>query len=169
MIITVHGEDFGTAREALESLYADLPLPDDHHLHSASDEDLIEILGNSADWSPFDVAKAKQMAADRQIDPEKVEQEQIESLARKQTGKPASPILLVATPILILVAVFTGHPLIWAMAIGIASSICFMREKSPQGNFYTFNAKSRKAGKLLFFAALGLLLFSIALRVFSNV
>src|SRR6056297_1757683 len=56
VIISVAKQDHRAAIAALEQALLEIELPDNHFLHDASDEELVEVVGQASEWSPFDVA-----------------------------------------------------------------------------------------------------------------
>lgn len=150
VIISVRRDDYLAARSAMEEAIPTIDLPDDHYLLTSSDEELIEILGKPGEWSPLDVAHARRLAKDRGIDEVDIEKKKNERMERLQRGKSASNTLLFFGWLFSVLGVLIGLGLI---GVGIAWSLCFMKEKTPEGEFFTFDARSREIGKSMFFVA----------------
>jgi hypothetical protein len=154
VIISVRSVDYEAARTAMEEDFLKVDLPDDHYLLTSSDHELAEILGKPSEWSPFDVAHARRLALERGVDLEQIESQKRHRLEKLKRGKPASRKLLLAGWIFSALGGFFG--------VGIAWSICYMKEKTPEGEFYTYDARSRDIGKgMLFFSILVLCLAAL--------
>ena len=138
VIISVRKEQHRAARAALEEEFLKVELPADHFLHGATDEELIEVVGQEDDWSPFDVAHASRLIRERGIDFEKIERERIQYIEKLKKGKPAPRVLIVAGWLFTLLGGLFG--------LGIAWSLCTMKEKTSYGTFFTYDAKSRAIG-----------------------
>ena len=139
VIFSVRRSDFSAARSAMENEFLSDALPDDYYLLTFSDEELAEILGKPSEWSAFDVAHARKMAEARGIDEAQVIKKREERIKILQQGKPASRTLL-----------FFGwlfSALGGLIGLGIAWSICHMKEKTPEGEYYTYDARSREIGR----------------------
>ena len=139
VVIRVPAEVYDEARQALESEYINVALPDDHYLLSSTDDEIIEIVGNASDWNAFDVAHARKIMVERNLDAGDVDIQKSLSLARLKEGKKA-PFKLIA-----MGWIFTA--LGGLIGLGIAWSLCTMKEKTPHGEFYTYDEASRKIGK----------------------
>jgi hypothetical protein len=154
IILSVPASRHPEARAILEARYVGIPLPADHHLHSASDDDLIEILSHETEWDPYDVAHARRIARARNIDQDFIQHIASQRLAHLREGKQASRLLVIGG---VLLAIFGawGMPLLSAMALGIGWSLAAMKENRPEGRFPTYDAPSRRTGKgICIFAAL---------------
>ena len=142
LIISVRRLDFSAAREAMEEEYLKIELPSDHYLLSSSDEEIAEILGQSTEWGPFDVAHARKLAEERGIDPIEIQKKKDERMDKLRQGKPVSRVLILLGWLFSVLGGIVG--------IGIAWSICYMKEKTPEGDFYTYDERSRELGKPMF-------------------
>ena len=139
VIIKVRRRDFERARSALEDDLALSSLPDDHYLHDFSDKELIELLVDQESWSAYDVAHAKRLARDRQLDLDQVKKEIQVLEEKKREGKSATKGLLA----LGWATVFAGG----LIGVGIGWSLAYMEEKTPSGNYPTYNEQTRETGK----------------------
>ncbi|MCB1228593.1 MAG: hypothetical protein KDK99_22510 [Verrucomicrobiales bacterium] len=160
VIISVRRADFSAARAAMEEEYLKVDLPSDHYLLTSPDEELAEILGKPVEWSPFDVAHARKLAEARGIEPADIERQSEERAKRLKQGKPASGSLLFFGWLFSVLGGLIG--------LGIAWSICFMKEKSPEGDFFTYDEKSREIAKPMFILACVMTGLALILR-FSNI
>ena len=142
VIISVRRLDFSAAREAMEEEYLKVELPSDHYLLSSSDDELAEILGKETEWGPFDVAHARKLAEVRGIDPVEIQKKNDERIEKLRQGKPASRSLILLGWIFSILGGVIG--------IGIAWSICYMKEKTPEGDFYTYDERSRRMAMPMF-------------------
>ena len=152
VIFSVAAEDYPKARDLLEATYLDDPLPDDHHLLTASDDDLIEILAHESEWSAFDVAHARKMAEARGLDPAEVQREREQSLRLKQEGKQASRFLVLGGFVCCIIA-GCGFLLFGIAGVGIGWSLVSMKDKTPEGVFPTYDEASRKVGVIMIWFA----------------
>ncbi|MGJ8657327.1 MAG: hypothetical protein ACSHX6_12840 [Akkermansiaceae bacterium] len=145
VIISVRREDFVAARSVLEEEYSEYDLPDDHYLLNSSDEDLAEILANPSDWNAFDVVHARRLAEEQGVNITDIKQQKEKRLQKLKQGKPVSKALLFCGWIF---AIFGGLVFYFGnlVGIGIACSICYMKEQTLDGEFYTYDAGSRDLG-----------------------
>ena len=160
VIISVRRDDFPAARAAMEVEFLKVDLPSDHYLLTFSDEELAEILGKPSEWSPFDVAHARKLAEAREIDPEDIKRQSEERVERLRRGKPASGTLLFFGWLFTVLGGLIG--------IGIAWSICSMKEKTPEGEFFTYDERSREIGKPMLLLACVMTGFAVLFR-FSSI
>lgn len=149
--ITVHEGDYQQAREALESVYAKTKLPPGHFLLSATDEDVLEVLGSPSEWSPFDVAHARIIARERGIKETEIQAVHEVRLAGPRHGRKAPRTLIIygyvsallggLNPIGVL-GVLGGVSAFYA---GLA--LLTSKERTPDGEFYRYDEASRLAGR----------------------
>lgn len=78
----------------LESVYLKTDLPENHYLTTSTNEELVEVVAHSSEWSPFDVAHARRLIGERGIDLKKVDQKRAEHLRQLRQGRPASKQLI---------------------------------------------------------------------------
>jgi hypothetical protein len=149
LILTVAREDYTTVSAALEQAFSASELPDDHFLRTASDDEVLAILASPGEWSPFDVAHARKLASQRNLDPAILTVRQAERREALERGKSAPHWLL----ILGWASAFLGG----VIGIGIGYSLANMREKTPDGDFYTYDEVSRRIGRRLLFFSLFML------------
>ena len=135
VIVSVRKADYAAARAAMEEEFLSADLPPDHYLLGFSDDELVEVLGKADEWSPHDVAHARRLAAARGIDESAVRLRAEEKVQSRRNGKPASRALLIAGWIFSLLGGLIG--------LGIAWSICYMKDKTPEGEFFTYDERSR--------------------------
>lgn len=164
VIFSVSASDFPRAREVLEQSYLDHPLPGDHHLLTASEDDLIEILAHENEWSAFDVAHARRLARDRGLDLAKVEREREQSLRLKREGKQASRFLTMGGMLCCILA-GCGFFLFGIAGLGIGWSLVSMRDKTPEGVFPTYDEPSRKSGWVMIWFAIGASVLGLVTRI----
>jgi len=138
VLIRVSEENYAAARTALEEDSLRSPLPENHYLLSATDEELADVVGSASDWSPFDVAHARRLMAERGIDPTMIQEKKEARMRQLQSGKPASTFLLALGWISTITSGVIG--------LGIGWSLCYMKETTPEGEFYTYDEGSRKQG-----------------------
>lgn len=160
VIVSIPRSEYERARAALEQHYLRIPIPDDHHLRSADEDDLVEMLSHENEWSPFDVAHARRLARERGLDTERIRELAAERLRRLQEGKQASRLLVLAGFGLGILGA-CGFPFFSIASIGIAWSLVTMKKKSPEGVFPYFDRPSRKTGNVMLWFSLGALLVGI--------
>ena len=156
ILIAVRESDFESARSILEASYLSTPIPDDHYLITASNEDLAEILATPDEWSPFDVVHARSMMSKRGIDLELIEEKKQKRIEALKSGKPASNWLIWGG----WAGALTGG----LIGVGIAWSLTSMKEKTPEGEFYTYDDRSREIGKKMMSVSIVVLLLLVFLR-----
>ena len=138
ILVVVEESDFDSARELMERSYLSTPIPAGHFLEKVTDEDLVEIVGEQEDWSPFDVVHAKRLIKERGLDLELIEEKRVQRINRLKNGKRASKMLLC----LGWLAAISGG----LAGILIAWSLVSMKEKTSAGEFYAFDEYSRNVG-----------------------
>lgn len=94
VILSVAEGDYRVAREKLEAAYGNESLPEGHFLNHASNEDIAAILAEADEWSPFDVAQARNLQNERSIPP-RPEQELEAKLAVDHSTAISAPRWLV--------------------------------------------------------------------------
>lgn len=171
VIISVRREDYAAARAVLEEEYSKFDLPDGHYLLSSSDEELAEILAKSSEWNAFDVAHARRLAVERDIDSESIEKKKEERIQKLKEGKPASKKLLLTGWIFSFTTLlgWVGG-LLWLsglIGIGVAWSLCYMKEKTPDGDYYTYDFKTREFGKPMLFLSNVTMLVGVVIWLIS--
>ena len=150
LLLSVWQADYERACAVLEDNFLSVPIPDGHFLNDASDEELVEIVGNADDWSHFDVAHAKKIIEEREISRDAVELMRIARVEKLKKGKPASKWLL----LLGWAGALTGG----LVGIGIAWSLTTMRDTTNTGEYYTYDESSREKGRRM---------MSVSLAVFA--
>lgn len=145
VIVRVPQKEYDAARAAMESAYLKTPLPENHYLLTSTDEELAEIVGQSSEWSAFDVAHARRLIGERGIATDRIEEKRAAHLRQLQLGKAASKKLI----LLGCVSSILGG----VIGFGIGWSLCYMKEKTPDGEFFTYHEKSRSAGEMMMMAA----------------
>lgn len=143
VIISVQRSDYQRANAALENAALKTPLPDDHHLLSASNEELMEVMQHPDTWSCYDVAHARKLLSDKGIT---VRQEDIDAT------KAAKSAALEAGQEVSL----SRLALAWVISVlfplgGLCAGILFSRkkEKTPYGVYYTYKRSIRIQGLLM--------------------
>lgn len=159
VIISVRRADFSAARAAMEEEHLKVELPADYYLLKFTDEELAEVLGKPSEWSPFDVAHARKLAGERGVDPAAIERQSAERMSVLRQGKPASGTLLFFGW---LFSVLGG-----VIGLGIAWSICSMKEKTHEGEFFTYDEQSRGIGKRMLLLACVMTGLALLLRLSS--
>mgnify|MGYP000055057660 FL=1 len=163
VIISVRKEDYAAARAVLEEEYSKYDLPDDHYLLNSSDEELADILAKPSEWNAYDVVHARRISKERGLDPALIEKKKAERIRKLKEGKPASKKLQAggwAASILGCMIILGG-----LAGVGIGLSLCLMKEKTPDGDFHTYDAKTRKIGGFIMVFAIVMTLLGIFLRV----
>ena len=158
IIISIAPEDYPRARETVEAEALLVELPKNHHLHSASPDELQEILREADDWSPFDVAHARRILEEKGItleDPEDLAKIRIEILKK---GKRAPLTLFALSAILPILGIITSITLLSIIGCGIALSVTFMKSKTLEGRYPTYDRRSRNLGLLFSILATGIAL-----------
>jgi hypothetical protein len=151
LFITVREADFLHAREVLETAYAKTKLPPGHFLLSATDEDLIEVLGSPSEWSAIDVAHVRKMVKERGIEELVIQARREVQHAGLAHGRKAPKTLIIYGYVSALLSglnaigtlcVFGG-----VSAVLIGYSLLYSKERTPEGEFHRFDEKSRRSGK----------------------
>lgn len=157
VIVSVSRNLYAAARAAMEAAYVKIDLPENHYLLTSSDEELIEIVGQSSEWSAFDVAHARLLIGKRGIDLKKVEDQKTEHLHRLQRGRRASKQLIFFGWLFSILGGLIGF--------GIAWSLSHMKEKTPHGEFFTYDEESRVVGRKMLRLAMAVIAAATVLRL----
>ncbi len=145
------------ARAATEREHLKIDLPADHYLLSSTDAELVEIVAHSSEWSGFDVAHARRLISQRGIDLKQIEDKVAEHIHRLRQGKPASERLIVFGWVFSFLGGLIG--------VGIGWSLASMKEKTPYGEFFTYDEKSRAIGGRMLKVAGTVLAAAVVLRM----
>lgn len=143
VIISVKRSDYAQANAALEEAALQTPLPEDHHLLRASDDELLEIIQHPGEWSCYDVAHSRKLLSDKGISVSKEELDAINSQKRAslEAGQGVSKSRLLFAWIISILFPFGG------LFAGILFSN--KKEKTPLGVFYTYKRSIRIQGLLM--------------------
>lgn len=126
-------------RAAREREYLKTDLPAHHYLLTSTNEELVEILAHPSAWCGFDVAHAKRLISERGIDMKKVEERKAAHIHQLRRGRCASKKLIFFGWVFSILGGLIG--------LGIAWSLVYMKEKTPHGEFFTYDDKSRAIGR----------------------
>ncbi len=157
LMVCVPQSLYGAARAALESTYLKIALPEDHYLVASTDEELVEIVGQSSEWGAFDVAHARRLISERGIATIRIEDKRAEYLRQLRLGKRASKKLIFFGWVFLFLGGLIG--------LGIAWSLCYMKEKTPDGEFFTYDEKSRVVGRMMLTLAAAVIAAAVVLRL----
>ena len=157
-IINVARADYEPARAAMEAEFCEMDLPEGYHLLSASDDELIEIVGQSTEWSAYDVAHAKRLIAERGVDLAEADEKKTELIEQLKAGKPAPPAMIP----LGWICTFAGG----LIGIGIAWTLCTAKERTPHGDFFTYDEESRNTGKAMRLVGIAVLAIVLGIGFF---
>ena len=136
--VMVRRDDFRKAKAILQESYSDYELPEGHYLLTSSDDELVEILSHRDSWSAFDVAQAERLAGERGLDLNKVREAEKERLILLKKGKRAPEWLIVFGWLGAIGGGFVGMAIAWSLRT--------MKEKTPDGDFFSYDEDSRKVG-----------------------
>ncbi|MES2921346.1 MAG: hypothetical protein V4819_07360 [Verrucomicrobiota bacterium] len=156
-IVSVRAGDYDAARAAMEKVYLGTDLPEDHYLRDSSDDELAEVVGQASLWSAFDVAHARRLLEERGVEPTKIAAKKDARLDQLRTGKQASGYLLFFGWLFTLLGGLIG--------LGIAWSLCHLKERTPEGEFYTYDAASRGEGRPMLIVASSIVGIEVVLRI----
>lgn len=147
------------ARAEMEKEHLKINLPENHYLLGSTDEELVEIVAHSSEWSGFDVAHARRLISQRGIDLKKVMDKRAEHIDQLRRGKRASKRLIVFGWIFSFLGGLIG--------VGIAWSLVSMKEKTPDGEFFSFDEESRVVGGRMLKISVTVVAVEIVLRFAS--
>ena len=146
IIISVAPADYPKARASLEADALLIALPEDHHLRTATPDELRDILKEADDWSPFDVAHSKRLLEEMGVEMKAPEDLAAERFLSLKKGKEAPISILLLSVILPVLGVISTITLLSVIGCGIALSIALMKTKTLEGRFHTYNKRSRSRG-----------------------
>jgi len=139
VIINVSRKDYAMARAAMEGEDLKTELPANHYLLTSTDDELVEIVAHASEWSAFDVAHARRLISQRGVDLKKVEDKKAERLRQLRQGQRASKKLIFFGWVFSVLGGLIG--------LGIGWSLAHMKDKTPEGEFFTYDEESRIIGK----------------------
>ncbi|HUR45840.1 MAG TPA: DUF3784 domain-containing protein [Candidatus Saccharimonadales bacterium] len=148
------------SRAARELEYLKTDLSADHYLLTSTDQELVEILAHPTDWCGYDVAHARQLAVQRGIDLGQVAAKKTEHLQQLRRGQHASKQLIIFGWIFSFLGGVVG--------LGIAWTLASMKEKTPHGEFFTYDEESRAIGRAMLKFAVVMFGIGVFLRVAST-
>ena len=157
VIVSVPRNLYEAARAAMESESLKIELPDNHHLLTSTDEELVEIVAKASEWSAFDVAHARRLIGQRGIDFKKIEDKRVEHLGQLRQGQRASKTLIFFGWVFSVLGCLIG--------VGIAWSLAYMKEKTPHGDFFTYDEESRAVGRKMLKVGGTILAIEIVVRL----
>ena len=146
--ILIPSEHWEAARNLYQAYLQAYELPETHFLHTATDEDLIQVLAEPDQWMGFDVAFARYTARQRGMHVEAILRDRVAALRQ---GVPASPLMLTAG--------WLVSPTL--LCLPIALSLAFKKVHTTHGEFYAYNKRSRDHGICMLIAQLCLLAAAI--------
>ena len=149
MLVMVPWTEVKAARAALEASFAETELPGDHFLHSSTDEELLEILAVPLEWDPFVVVHARRLAAGRGLQPAATEAKAAEVMEALSLGKPAARWQVILGWVSVLLGGLVG--------ILIGASLAFSKERHPEGEYPTYDARTRQMGEWMIWCGVGML------------
>ncbi len=161
VIISVIARDYDKAQSVLEEDALESPLPDDHHLHHASDDELLEVVLLPDEWNSFDVAHARNILRKKGLslsekDLLSLKQIKIRDLEK---GEGAAFYVLILGWFTSLLAPF--------IALFIGLHLFRNKNQSPLGSFHTYTLKTRIQGALISFISATILVLVISSLVYS--
>jgi hypothetical protein len=156
-IINIEVSDLEAARAVLEEDSLKVDLPKDHYLLQSSEEELIEIVTHSSEWSPFDVAHARNLLEKNGVNTAELAEQQAVRIAGLKLGKPASKGLVFFGW---LFAVLGG-----VIGIVIGYSLSKTKDKSADGEFYRYDEDSRAWGEKILKVGVGVALVCLVIRL----
>lgn len=150
MMVMVSRTNLQAARSALEGSFSETELPADHFLHTAPDEEILEILSAPADWDPFVVVHARRLAVERDIKPAEITVKSAEQIQALEAGRPAAQWHLVLGWVSVALGGIIG--------MGIGYSLAYMKEVHAEGEFYTYDARTRELGRWMMWSGVAMLI-----------
>jgi hypothetical protein len=148
------------SRAEREREYLKTDLPADHYLLMSTEQELVEILARPNEWCGFDVAHARRLVLQRGIDLKRVEEKKAEHIRQLRRGRRASRKFIVCGWVFSVLGGLIGF--------GIAWSLVFMKEKTPYGEFFTYDDKSRAIGRTMLKLAGTMIAIGVILRLVSS-
>jgi GGDEF domain-containing protein len=145
------------ARAEMEKEHLKVVLPQNHYLLNSTDEELVEIVAHSSEWSGFDVAHARRLIGQRGIDLKKVEDKRAEHIHQLRRGKRASKRLIFCGWLFSFLGGLIG--------VGIAWSLVSMKEKTRYGEFFVYDEESRAVGGKMLKLAVAVVAVGVVLRL----
>lgn len=145
--VKIKKNDFEKVEEILlkESEAEIETVPDDYYLLSFTDDELIDVLSKSDEWSTFDVALSKKLLKEKG---KEVTQTEIEAIKNKRLLELAKPEKSQKAYIILgyILAIFGG----W-LSIFIGWHLLTYKKTLPNGNqVYAYNENDRKQGNKIF-------------------
>lgn len=171
-VVKLQASDFGKVNGLLEQ--AVMLNPDavaDHYLQDFDAEELTDLVKNSDEWTPEDVAVAKHLLRQRGL---AIPEERMIEFKQKRTaalleGKDAAKGWLIFGYGAAVVGGLMLSPLLILAAVGTGLYLWQDKTVDSSGKkYFTFNIEGQRAGQVIFYLAVGCALLSlVALLVFQ--
>ena len=157
VIVSVPRNLYEAARAVMESENLKIELPENHYLLTSTDEELVEIVAKASEWSAFDVAHARRLIGQRGIDFKKIEDKRAEHLGQLRQGRRASKTLIFFGWVFSVLGGVIGVTIAWFLA--------YMKGRTPDGDFFTYDEESRAVGRRMLKVAGAVIAIEVALRL----
>ncbi|MFT6180897.1 MAG: hypothetical protein ACI9NQ_002158 [Paracoccaceae bacterium] len=156
-VINIEASRYEAGRTVLETDALKTDLPKDYHLLNSSDEELIEVITHSSEWSAFDTAHARKLLGERGVDVAKLEENRAERIAHLKQGQVASKALITSGWVFAILGGILG------IAIGYA--LTSTKNKGPDGEFLKYDKASRETGAKMFKVGVCVAIVGVVIRV----
>lgn len=152
MLVMVPHTEVKAARAALEASFEESELPEDHYLHTSTEEELLEILAKPEDWDPYLVLHARRLAEARGAQLEAKIETKAAEISEQMTQGIAAPMwqLMLGWA----AVVFGGF-----LGVIIGYSLAYSKEKNLQGEYFTYNEATRETGGIMLWCGLAMVIF----------
>ena len=174
VIISVDARDYSRAQKAAEQAYQLVDVPEKHFLRTSSDEELVDIVSHPTEWSPFDVAHAKKMIEQRDINAQAITLAREQAIGELQRGKAMSIWLFLATLLFTLISwsfilyLSVLMVIICSLGLLLSWSTITMKKYAGEKSYYAYNDRSRTVAVGLFILNCISILSGVALIMYSN-
>jgi len=170
VILKLRPEDFSRANQVImsEMVAAEDFSVEDHYLNQLENEELLAIFEKQDEWEVEDIQVAQFILEKRgvPISSEKIQVQREQRLETIRKGKSGNRFFMLLYALSIALGIVI-HPLFVIAGIGMGYYYAYGKSVDPDGNrYFTFDAPTRKYGKLVLYGGIVVLAFSVTLLIF---
>lgn len=171
VILKILPRDFGRVNKILAELIEQQAIPDDHYLLEFSDLELFDVIKNPDSWNIENTTMARKILVGRgfEVTSEQLKQLQQQRYEQLKAGKKGQRGWIVFYAVCVILGALILHPLFMIAGVGMGFYYWQDKKRDPKGAaYFTFDRKTRLAGKLIFYFGMVLMLALFVLLFFNT-